>query len=269
MSVTLIMAGIGALLGAGAGLSAAGDRADKAWRDAYRSEGNYEIAKNRDKSRKAILEGNLSIGAMQSTAQNREAAKAEFQKNAMSEARLGVSGTSGGTPFYKLDAEIFESERKLSEIAMAGRIQNNQNLLQAISSMGEGNMELQNAVWNLQDATMAKDYAESPFAMVMGGLTGAVSGASMGANVASMGYELNVFKEPVKKAGAAAGAVDSVSGAATDAIPNPAQTITLDPELFKFNYELPQIPGSPKASTPSFMLNKGLQPYKAPSFLSF
>jgi hypothetical protein len=192
----------GGLAGVGFGLYQNQRAQNQAVQNSLRAEAMLDIADENRRKTRTILEGNLTGSAMQTSANNRELAKAEFQKKAMAEANLGVSGASGGTPFYKLDADIFESARKLEEAAMMGRIQNEGSRLNVGVGVKQGDAQLQDALWRFQDAKSEENYVTGGMAQFMAAATGALQGASVSMNIESTLRQTGIIKEGIKKTSA-------------------------------------------------------------------
>jgi len=175
-----------AVAGAGYGAHQAGERGKLAQREADRSLLMYEATKKRARAEESILENNLTIGAMDNTANNRDSAIAEFQNRSMQEAQAGVSGVTSGTPFYKIDSDAILNRQKLDELSTRGRLGVEGIGLQLDATKTANQAAIQQSVWQAQDALESSEYANSPFAYIMGGLTGALSGASMGNQISTL-----------------------------------------------------------------------------------
>lgn len=168
-----------ALAGAGMGLAQNAKRKSEAERNLLMSEALYDQTLAARKGQRSILEGQLTIGAMQNTANSREAAIAKAQGEASQRVALGQSGMSGGTPFYKLDQDIRDNTVKMSEMLYGQNVNFQGMVEQAKLQEGQGNMQLQQAIWGLQAADKELDYLSSPAAMILSAGTGALSGMSM------------------------------------------------------------------------------------------
>jgi len=182
----MIFEALMAVAGAGYGVYQAGERGKLAQREADRSLLMYEATKKRARAEESILENNLTIGAMDNTANNRDSAIAEFQSRSMQEAQAGVSGVTSGTPFYKIDSDAILNRQKLDELSTRGRLGVEGIGLQLDATKTANQAAIQQSVWQAQDALASSEYANSPFAYIMGGLTGALSGAAMGANISTL-----------------------------------------------------------------------------------
>jgi len=182
----MIFEALMAVAGAGYGVYQAGERGKLAQREADRSLLMYEATKKRARAEESILENNLTIGAMDNTANNRDSAIAEFQSRSMQEAQAGVSGVTSGTPFYKIDSDAILNRQKLDELSTRGRLGVEGIGLQLDATKTANQAAIQQSVWQAQDALASSEYANSSFAYIMGGLTGALSGAAMGANISTL-----------------------------------------------------------------------------------
>lgn len=133
-----------------------------------------------------ILEGNMTLGALSATNQSEEAAVEAFQNKSQMEASAGASGISSGTPFFALDKYIVDSASKLREMNSALRtqlgIQERQGELQ-IAGLRD---QIEVTGIQLKNADRAVRYASSPFAAIVSGLTGALSGAAAGNRIEAM-----------------------------------------------------------------------------------
>lgn len=168
-----------ALAGAGMGLAQNAKRKSEAERNLLMSEALYDQTLAARQGQRSILEGQLTVGAMQNTANSREAAIAKAQGEASQRVALGQSGMSGGTPFYKLDQDIRDNTVKMSEMLYGQNVNFQGMVEQAKLQEGQGNMQLQQAIWGLQAADKELDYLSSPAAMILSAGTGALSGMSM------------------------------------------------------------------------------------------
>jgi len=174
---------IGAAIGAGVGLFQNSQRKKQAERDEMRANAMYEHHLKAGKANRAILEGQLTIGAMQNTSQSREAAIQVAQQQGMREASLGQTGMSGGTPFYALDSEIQQNTQKLYEMSQMQNADFAGRVAQANVQLDADDMNLQNAIWGLQDADEQLSYIDSGVAWALSGATGAFAGMTMANNV--------------------------------------------------------------------------------------
>jgi hypothetical protein len=174
---------IGAVVGAGIGLLQ-NEQRKKAARFADLQAGlMYDHAVKAKRANEAILEGQLTVGAMQNTSQSREAAIQVAQQEGMREAALASTGTIGGTPFYALDLEVQQNSQRLSELLTSQRIDYGGKVAQAQVQMDSYDMQIQNAVWGYQQASEQLAYVESPVAMALAIGTGALSGAATANNI--------------------------------------------------------------------------------------
>jgi len=191
---TLIGAGLGAVIGAGFGLAQHGKRKVQGQRNAMRAGLIYEHEKKAKERNRSILEGQLTIGAMQNTAQSREAAIQVAQEEGMREVALGQSGMSGGTPFYSLDSEIQQNVQRLSDLSYMQNADLSGRIAQANNQLDGSDMRMQEAIWGMQDANEQMAYLDSDVAAALSMGTGALAGMSMANNVMEMGTKMGMDK---------------------------------------------------------------------------
>jgi len=180
---TLIGAGVGAVVGAGFGLAQHGKRKVQGQRNAMRAGLIYEHEKKAKERNRSILEGQLTISAMQNTAQSREAAIQVAQEEGMREVALGQSGMSGGTPFYSLDSEIQQNVQRLSDLLYMQNADLSGRIAQANNQLDGSDMRMQEAIWGMQDANEQMAYLDSDVATALSMATGAFAGITMANNV--------------------------------------------------------------------------------------
>lgn len=181
----MIFEALTAIVGAGYGLSQAGERDRQAYRDSWRADLMYRSTKKRAQAEEAVLQNNLTIGAMDNTATNRDSAVAEYQNRSAQIAQAGVSGATSGTPFYRIDADAIQNRQRLSEIEDRGRMGLEGQALNLEATRLSNQVQIDVAQQNMVDSAESAAYASSPFAYIMGGLTGALSGASVGAGIST------------------------------------------------------------------------------------
>jgi len=182
----MIFEALMAVAGAGYGVYQADKRSDDLKAELARADLIYEATKKKNRAEQSLLENNLTIGAMDNTANNRDSSIAEYQNRSMQEAQAGVSGVSSGTPFFNIDAEAIANRKKLDEIRISGAFGLDTGVKQLNASLASSNAGMQDALFNLQDIGSQSAYASSPFAYIMGGLTGALSGAAMGNQISTL-----------------------------------------------------------------------------------
>jgi len=173
----------GAIVGAGLGLVQQGKRQTAAARQEMMARWTYEAYLKRNKSQKSILEGNLTAGAMGATSNNREAAIQAYQAESAGKLKAGLSGVSGGTPLFKVASDMALNRTRLAEMNQNVRLQYDAQIQGARASGQDIDMNLQNAMWGLQESVDQLNYVESPVAMAMSIGTGIASGASMANNI--------------------------------------------------------------------------------------
>lgn len=243
---------IGAGLGAGLGLYQNIQRRQDSERDYIRANLMYEQAVKEKKANRSILEGQLTIGAMQNTANSRESAIQVAQNKAAQQVALGQSGMSGGTPFYALDSQVQQDTQKLAEIMTMQRTQFSGQVAQANAQLGSMDMNVQNAMWQLQDVTEQMNYLESPLAAALSMGTGMLAGATTANNLINMGTQMGMDKwfqkDPsIAAANSLVGKYDTSSETMRMANNRPSQYASIAP-----------------SSTASF---SGFQPYNQPQDL--
>jgi len=183
------------IAGAGYGLYQAGERKWQLEAESRKAGLMYDAVKKRNKAQLSILEGNMTVGAISNTENNKAAAVQEFQNRSMQEAALGVSGISSGTPFYLMDSEAAANRKKLDDISTKGQFQLAGQGAEYAAAKASGKVSDMEALNQYQDIAEQASYSGSSFAYTVAGLSGALSGASMGANISTL--TKSVFKSTV------------------------------------------------------------------------
>ena len=136
-----------------------------------------------------ILQGNLTLGAMGATDSSKESSVAAFRAKAEGETYLGQSGLSGGTPFYQLDKSILENQQSILRADRANRVQLGVQELQGEMQIDSLRGQISELDMQIDDTRESLDYYNSAAGWIMSGLTGAMSGAGLGASIEEMGVK--------------------------------------------------------------------------------
>jgi len=148
---------------------------------------------NRDASR-SILNLQANAQGIQTTASSRTNARQAAVADGQTQAALGVSGTTGGTAFYNLASQIDQNRVTLNEQNKLGDMGMQEMVFGGIQQ-GLGfqsqQLEIDNNMATL-DSQMSKvndqqSYLNSPSATIMALATGAMAGASTGADLTALG----------------------------------------------------------------------------------
>ena len=195
MSVTLALMGIGALVGGYMGYRQAGERAYDLSMQASLSARQLELLEKANAVQKDIISGNLSLGAMSLSAQNRNVAMEAAAASGAQANALGYSGLSGGTPFYAMDREIINRQHAVIEQNVASRRQLGNAYQQAVVDFA--NMDMNRDITAYQTAKIEGEsgYASSFWGMALPTMTGAAQGAATASSVMGMGVQSGLITE--------------------------------------------------------------------------
>jgi hypothetical protein len=185
MTLSLISAGVGGGIGGISGFKSSMDRVKQLMDDQRLLGWQYEATQKQKASQRSILEGNLSVGTLDTNTARKQAAIEAAVAEGQARAMAGTSGASGGTPFYALDKQMFENQDMLNQVDYKTSLHLGQSGKQLDAAMSEYNTRL--GAMGLQGATLNQDlnYALSTIGFLMPVFTGAASGASAGLGVAN------------------------------------------------------------------------------------
>ena len=177
----------GAALGVGGGMLANNKRRGEARRQRKYLKAQQKILNAQRANNRSLVRLESQGQAIQNTASSRANAAAAFQNESAAEATLGVSGFSGGTPFYSLASKVAQDRTALAEGNELGRISMDTMVAEAKDrSLQFDSAQLQ-IKHGLKEVGRQLDYLDSPLAAVTTALTGGLSGATMGANLSELG----------------------------------------------------------------------------------
>ena len=185
MGAGLIIAG--ATLGVAGGILANDQRRGEARRQRKYLKAQQKILKAQRANNKSLVRLESQGQAIQNTASSRANAVAAFQNESAAEATLGVSGFSGGTPFYNLASKVAQDRTALAEGNELGRI----SMDTMVAGAKDRSLQFDSAQLQikhgLKEVDRQLDYLDSPLAAVTTALTGGLSGATMGADLSAIG----------------------------------------------------------------------------------
>ncbi len=185
MGAGLIIAGTA--LGVGGGMLANNRRRGEARRQRKYLKAQQKILDAQRANNKSLVRLESQGQAIQNTASSRANAVAAFQNESAAEATLGVSGFSGGTPFYNLASKVAQDRTALAEGNELGRI----SMDTMVAGAKDRSLQFDSAQLQikhgLKEVDRQLDYLDSPLAAVTTALTGGLSGATMGADLSAIG----------------------------------------------------------------------------------
>ena len=177
----------GATLGVTGGILANNKRRGEARRQRKYLKAQQKILKAQRANNKSLVRLESQGQAIQNTASSRANAVAAFQNESAAEATLGVSGFSGGTPFYNLASKVAQDRTALAEGNELGRI----SMDTMVAGAKDRSLQFDSAQLQikhgLKEVDRQLDYLDSPLAAVTTALTGGLSGATMGADLSAIG----------------------------------------------------------------------------------
>jgi hypothetical protein len=185
-----------ATIGGFMGLQAASKRNDEAFMATLREDTLWNLRKKQLGRGGELARGNLSMSALGASANNREAAMAANQQNSAGLAKVGVSGTIGGTAFYKLDQDIRDNATRLREQEAMSRGSVEKAVLAVQDQKDSGLIEEQQHIYRADDLAAEEEYTGSLWAAVMGAVTGAASGVSTAMGVEKGLFDMGFLSEP-------------------------------------------------------------------------
>jgi len=282
ITLSIILAGVGGAVGGAGGIGSAINRKNELDNQQRILGYQYEAAQKQKEAQRAILEGNLSVGDIDSNAAKKRAAMEAAAAEGQARAVAGTSGASAGTPFYALDKQMFANQDTLNELDY--KVAAGKGITQAQFSAGAISMDAQLGTMGLQAAKLSQDidYAGSFMGFLMPTLSGAASGASAGLSVANTLIGAGFTTEAVKATGTTLPSTATPATPATPAtLPTASRSIAVQPTMNfnqgAMNFNQPQDrfrqpqrysnPLSPLGSSTPQPINN--QPWKAPNLLGF
>lgn len=229
LPLILAAAALGAL-GGGVANSTRGQNAE--WNVAKQKWLAEQSKKNMERTR-AIANGQLTMGALQTTAQEKDNAMAAFKAKSVGEVAAAASGAKGGTPFYLLEQNIRDNLDRVNNASILGRFQMGQAALQAGGSLTQGKVQEAQSMWALGEAEGELNYLASPLAGGVSMATGAFEGASLAAGLEGLYTK-------------ATGDLRGIEGAIGDAFKglfDPGMASKAAEDLSAFNAGFADIPG--------------------------
>ena len=185
----LILAG--AAIGAGAGLYANEQRKSEARKQMKYLNKQQVILDKQEAAGRSMLGVKAKEAVINKNMGAREGAKQAFQASSATESVLGVSGTTGGTPFANLAIQMSENRNTLNQQNKLGNLGLQELMLGGVQQgLGYDSSQLQidQAKDGLQDSL---DYLESPLSSIMAMATGGMSGASTAMDITRMNENRN------------------------------------------------------------------------------
>ena len=207
-----------ALILAGAGLGAAGgyDANEERKRQSRRKLSLLELeGYNNERSKEAaakLLEGQITLSSLEASSQNEADALAVGEAKGALEANAGASGLTGGTPFFQLASVAARSMRSAQKAAGARDMSLRGQVAQGAMTIDEYRMKGQELSYQVQDAIETNRYLEGGLAAALAMGTGALSGASAAANMATTLEGMGVNMDAVLFPGAGSPSIGSVGG---------------------------------------------------------
>ena len=190
VSTALMIAG--AVAGATGGGIANKKRIDAAEAQDVIAKRRLEASRRAKAAYAKILEGDMTVGALEATATSRQAAEAAFQERSKGEAAAGTSGVTAGTPIYQLGKFAADAQDKLAEVNTQLGLK-----IQGMRAQGEANMgsyDDQRMEIEAGVGAIAKEmnYLNGPLAWALSVGSGAIAGAQVGANIGTSLEKLGV-----------------------------------------------------------------------------
>ena len=173
----------GAAMGAAGGLWANKQRRGQARRQRKYLKQQQKILDAQRANNKSLVRLEAQGQAIQNTASSRANAAAAFQNESAAEATLGVSGFSGGTPFYNLASKVAQDRTALAEGNELGRI----SMDTMVAGAKDRSLQFDSAQLQikhgLKEVDRQLDYLNSPLSSILTVATGGMSGARLGADL--------------------------------------------------------------------------------------
>ena len=181
MGAGLIVAG--AAMGAAGGLWANKQRRGQARRQRKYLKQQQELLNKQRDNNKSLVRLQATGQAIQNTASSRSDAANAFQGESAAEAALGVSGLSGGTPFYSLASKVAQDRTVLAEGNAMGRIAMDTLQAGAKAKSLDFDAAQLSIKQSRNEIDRELDYLNSPLSSILTVATGGMSGARLGADL--------------------------------------------------------------------------------------
>lgn len=191
---TLLTLG-GMAAGGMAGLGAGQQRAQQSRTNFGFAEDYLDATLKSNRSKRSILTGNLTLGAMGANQSAKANAVGAAAETSAQKASLGNTGLASGTPFYKLDQDIRDRSLQVMEAQKASQIQMAMQKDEATAGMAQLGLAEAQARQQLMAAGADLAYTSSPVALALSTATGAFAGGQMANSVMQAGVQSNLLSE--------------------------------------------------------------------------
>jgi hypothetical protein len=139
-----------------------------------------------------ILSGQLSLEAMQGTQSSKQGAVEAFKSESVAAAAAGASGLSGGTPFFNIGQQVASNRAILMDQATIIRQGLSNSEAKGAGAIGDIRDMIVDSKYNLDQSVEQLGYLSSTAAFMISAATGALSGASIGHGISTLGVKMGL-----------------------------------------------------------------------------